>query len=621
MRKNLGVLKKGGIAEEIAQLKQRREDRKLKEDKKNQLAAQGQKGMDEAFEKMVKKRKEQYYNTQPSSYLTSESSKIFVATRKRPLSKKEISNNEIDCVSVVNPRICVHECKIQVDGITKYLEDHDFFFDASFGENSSTRDVYNSTICPIVPLVLSSGIVTCFAYGQTGSGKTYTMKGIQEYAIEDLYNLNDQNQSGFDFYISFYEIYGGRLYDLLNNRNVLQVLDDKKGKVQIYGLIEILADTKEQMHSIIDSANNLRTTHNTVTNETSSRSHAICNIVIKKSGSEETFGKLTLVDLAGSERAQETQSNNRQRRAEGAEINKSLLALKECIRALEENKNSGSDQHVPFRASKLTHVLRDSFISKSDMSRIIMISCVSPVYTCANHTINTLRYSDRLKEKSKTNCANVNANRGLNKGSGVSGGGGSVSVGGNPAPQKNFVNPPQNPSPANIPKSSVYSKPSVAGSKFNKEVKPNKSTPQNKTQPPNIPNDNDKGNDDNDEWEYLKRTCKKRDGKLLSDEYIKYHQLTDKLISEEDDIISTHLTVIKEDAQLIQKESELIQKSKSGSDDFKIEDYVMELEKVVKRKIQIYSMIDKKIEQYKKDIKLEDELRKKVNPNAFMDDD
>ena len=100
----------------------------------------------------------------------------------------------------------------------------------------------------------------------------------------------------------------------------------------------------------------------------------------------------------GSERAQETQSNDRNRRAEGAEINKSLLALKECIRALDARKN-GSETHVPFRASKLTLVLRDSFVSKSDKSKIIMIACVGPGITSANHSINTLRYSDRLKEK------------------------------------------------------------------------------------------------------------------------------------------------------------------------------------------------------------------------------
>jgi kinesin family protein 2/24 len=74
------------------------------------------------------------------------------------------------------------------------------------------------------------------------------------------------------------------------------------------------------------------------------------------------------------------------------------LALKECIRALDAKK-SGIDTHVPFRASKLTLVLRDSFVTKNDKSKIIMIACVAPGITSANHTINTLRYSDRLKEK------------------------------------------------------------------------------------------------------------------------------------------------------------------------------------------------------------------------------
>jgi kinesin family protein 2/24 len=103
------------------------------------------------------------------------------------------------------------------------------------------------------------------------------------------------------------------------------------------------------------------------------------------------MGKLLLVDLAGSERAADCQSNNRQRRMEGAEINKSLLALKECIRALD----SGSS-HVPFRASKLTMVLRDSFLDPNS-SKIVMIACINPGSSSADHTLNTLRYAQRLK--------------------------------------------------------------------------------------------------------------------------------------------------------------------------------------------------------------------------------
>jgi kinesin family protein 2/24 len=113
-----------------------------------------------------------------------------------------------------------------------------------------------------------------------------------------------------------------------------------------------------------------------------------------------------LVDLAGSERAQDTQSNNRQRRIEGAEINKSLLALKECVRAIDMKSS-----HVPFRASKLTMVLRDSFLSTDNggSSKIVMIACISPGSSSADHTLNTLRYAQRLKSNNSQVYANVGA--------------------------------------------------------------------------------------------------------------------------------------------------------------------------------------------------------------------
>ena len=195
-------------------------------------------------------------------------------------------------------------------------------------------------------------------------------------------------------------------------------LEDKNQKVQIYGLTEKEVFTPKDMQEIVDYANAMRTTHNTVTNETSSRSHAICNFVIKTEGKkeDEVYAKLTLVDLAGSERATETQSNNKSRLAEGAEINKSLLALKECIRALDARKTKGNnEQHVPFRNSKLTLVLRDSFLGKADLCKIIMISCVSPSNHSSNHTRDTLRYADRLKEKTSSyNNSNNNNNNNTN---------------------------------------------------------------------------------------------------------------------------------------------------------------------------------------------------------------
>jgi kinesin family protein 2/24 len=146
------------------------------------------------------------------------------------------------------------------------------------------------------------------------------------------------------------------------------------------------------MAAVIDMGNQNRTTHATESNDVSSRSHAICQIVLRR-GNGAMHGKYSLIDLAGSERAADTMSNNRQRRMEGSEINKSLLALKECIRALADN----SAVHVPYRASKLTLVLKDSFTR--DNGRTVMIATVSPAMSSADHTINTLRYADRVKER------------------------------------------------------------------------------------------------------------------------------------------------------------------------------------------------------------------------------
>ena len=642
MKKQYGEnnLKKGGIAEEIAMLKQRREARKAKEEQKKNPQASSK---DAAFSKMVSKKKESLSNNQPDKHITSEDSKIFVVVRKRPMSQKEINNDDIDCISVINPRTIVHECKIQVDGITKYIEDHEFYFDNSFNENDDTNIVYKYTISPIINLILNQGIVTCFAYGQTGSGKTYTMKGIENLSIDELYQESSKMGNKFDFYISFFEIYGGRLFDLLNNKNKLQVLDDKNGKVQIYGLITQQVDSKEQMHKIIEAANAIRITHNTVTNETSSRSHAICNIVIKKKGSDEEYGKLSLVDLAGSERAQETQSNNRQRRAEGAEINKSLLALKECIRALDEKKTN-PDTHVPFRASKLTHVLRDSFVSKSDKSKIIMISCISPTYTSANHTLNTLRYSDRLKEQTKQhfggNYNNVNNARGINQNQ-------------NNANQNNNIN--LIPSPKNINKidnknlnvnkgNNKNLKQERSRSKGKKQVN-KKEEPKNKQIKNNNKNDKIERNDnkkkedstqnetnddyinkymddgEEEDWNYLKRTMAKRDGKIMNDDFIRYNHLTAKLVEDEDDIINYHMNIIKEDARMLSQEGDLITNIKGvGKEgDFKMDEYIVGLDKIIEQKLRLYNNIKGKVDKYKLHIKEEDELRHKLDPKFFID--
>ncbi|MEQ2231092.1 Kinesin-like protein kif2a, partial [Ilyodon furcidens] len=132
-----------------------------------------------------------------------------------------------------------------------------------------------------------------------------------------------------------------------------------------------------------------RTSGQTSANAHSSRSHAVFQIILRRKG--KMHGKFSLIDLAGNERGADTSSADRQTRLEGAEINKSLLALKECIRALGLNK-----PHTPFRASKLTQVLRDSFIGEN--SRTCMIATISPGMTSCENTLNTLRYANRVKE-------------------------------------------------------------------------------------------------------------------------------------------------------------------------------------------------------------------------------
>ena len=185
------------------------------------------------------------------------------------------------------------------------------------------------------------------------------------------------------------------------------------------------------MLGIIEMGNKNRTTHATESNDVSSRSHAICQIVIRNSG--KIVGKLCLIDLAGSERGADTKSHNRQRRMEGAEINKSLLALKECIRALDCNSS-----HIPYRASKLTLVLKDSFTNKN--SRTVMVVNISPAASSADHTLNTLRYADRVKERGKQ-IGNNNNNNNQAIGAPAGGGGG----GGNAAAKKPAAIPaPQN---------------------------------------------------------------------------------------------------------------------------------------------------------------------------------
>ncbi|KAL1804795.1 hypothetical protein ACET3Z_027863 [Daucus carota] len=333
---------------------------------------------------------------------TSNVAKIKVVVRKRPLNKREVAKTEEDIITI-DPNtnsLSVHEKKFKVD-LTEYVEKHDFFYDAVLNENVSNEEVYLETVEPIIPMIFERTKATCFAYGQTGSGKTFTMQPLPLKASEDIFRLmhyNYRNQ-GYQLFVSFFEIYGGKLFDLLNDRKKLCIREDGKQQVCIVGLQEFGVVDVNTVKELIERGNSTRSTGTTGANEESSRSHAILQLAIKKivDGKESKparlVGKLSFIDLAGSERGADTTDNDKQTRMEGAEINKSLLALKECIRALDSDQG-----HIPFRGSKLTEVLRDSFVGDS---RTVMISCISPNSGSCEHTLNTLRYADRVKSLCK----------------------------------------------------------------------------------------------------------------------------------------------------------------------------------------------------------------------------
>lgn len=107
--------------------------------------------------------------------------------KKRPIFSNELAAGEIDVVSVTNPKVIIHECKYKVDGITKFIDNQNFDFDNSFSEDEPTEDLYRFSVEPILDHVFNTGTITIFAYGQTGSGKTFTMQGLQNLAVQDLF--------------------------------------------------------------------------------------------------------------------------------------------------------------------------------------------------------------------------------------------------------------------------------------------------------------------------------------------------------------------------------------------------------------------------------------------------
>jgi hypothetical protein len=339
------------------------------------------------------------------------SGNILVVVRVRPLSTDEKRKREEDVLTVFEQTNIV----IKDPGHTatnemrqKRLRERQYAFDASYAPDISTEKVYQGTVRHLIDGVLAGHNATVFAYGATGSGKTFTMlgtpssPGVMVRTLADLYSRMDKRAAGegasFKVKLSYVEVYNENVRDLLapppapgSSDEYLDLREDPLRGNCVAGVSEHVVADSHAVMGLLSEGNRRRTQEPTAANRESSRSHAVLQIVISARdaiGGKIRTGKLSLIDLAGSERAANTH-NRGIRLLEGANINRSLLALGNCITAL---ANKGS--FVPYRDSKLTRLLKDSL---GGNARTVMITCVSPAGASFEETCNSLKYANRAK--------------------------------------------------------------------------------------------------------------------------------------------------------------------------------------------------------------------------------
>lgn len=166
---------------------------------------------------------------------------IQVYVRKRPIFQHEIKKNEYDIITCHGGKIVVvHDCRMSKDNKpdNAFVVNYKFSdFDGVFDENTNNEQVYNTATKSLIKFVTSGNIGTCFMYGQTGSGKTYTMNGIHEKAVIDLFNQIDTSKIKIS--VSCFEMAGNSSYDLLNNRSPIQLMEGKDKNVHLMNCSEL----------------------------------------------------------------------------------------------------------------------------------------------------------------------------------------------------------------------------------------------------------------------------------------------------------------------------------------------------------------------------------------------
>lgn len=285
---------------------------------------------------------------------------------------------------------------------------------------------------------------TVFAYGMTGTGKTFSMQGtasspgVIPLAITDIFSyIRETPSREFLLRVSYLEIYNERIHDLLSmptnggglggagQQDEIKLREDSKRGVYATPLKEEIVQSPTQLLRVIARGDQARRTASTQFNARSSRSHAVVQIVVESrertpagaAAGGETGNKrsgllpggvrvstLSLIDLAGSEKAAES----KERRQEGAHINKSLLTLGTVISKLSESKpkeGKGADKdgkHLPYRDSKLTRLLQGALAGNSLVSILctIQVGAQGTAATVNSHTtetLNTLKFASRAK--------------------------------------------------------------------------------------------------------------------------------------------------------------------------------------------------------------------------------
>jgi len=284
----------------------------------------------------------------------------------------------------------------------------EYTFDEVFWDNTSQVEFFENIGKSLVKDVLSGYNNTIFAYGQTGSGKTFTVQGSDKLingkaenmgliprCVYFLYDVLEADKSilQYSVEVSYVEIYLEKLRDLLNpaGSQSLQIRDPLNGETFVANLTHDECNFRDQVLGNHHLGNQHRTTSATMMNASSSRSHSVFTLKVTQQlqSGQLRVSKLNFGDLAGSE-TQKKAGTRGTGLKEGSAINKSLTVLSQTINALAEGR-----AHVPYRDSKLTHILRNSLDG----------NCKTTLVVCATHhafnrdeTISTLNFAQRVKK-------------------------------------------------------------------------------------------------------------------------------------------------------------------------------------------------------------------------------